>query len=244
MPAAVHIGTSGWHYKHSRGPFYPEKLPGSKMLEFYAQQFDTVELNSTFYRLPPENGVRQWRAGTPDGFCFAAKGSRFLTHMKKLADPATGIERYFKCVDLLGPKLGPVLFQLPPFWERNTARLDEFLAALPPGHSYAFEFRNHSWHCDEIYAVLKRWNAAWCSYHLAGFESSILLTADFTYIRLHGPEGPYQGSYSREALETWARRIEDWRSHLRDIYIYFDNDVGGYAPRDALLLKSLCHTGL
>src|SRR5947209_10102193 len=122
----VHVGTSGWHYRHWRGPFYPEKLPASKMLEFYTRHFDTVELNNTFYRLPLETGLENWRTGTPPRFCFAAKGSRFITHMKKLKDPDIAIGRYFERVDLLRPKLGPIVFQLPPFWELDTEPLETF----------------------------------------------------------------------------------------------------------------------
>jgi uncharacterized protein YecE (DUF72 family) len=186
---AIHIGTSGWHYKHWRGPFYPEKLPASKMLDFYTRHFDTVELNNTFYRLPSENGLDVWRDSTPEGFCFAAKGSRFLTHMKKLKDPAVGIGRFFERVDRLERKLGPIVFQLPPQWEVNAERLATFLENLPPGHRYAFELRNPTWHTREIYGILRRHNAAFCIFEIAGFHSSFEITADFTYVRLHGPGG-------------------------------------------------------
>ena len=128
----IRIGTSGWHYPHWRGVFYPEKLPTSKWLDYYAQHFDTVELNSTFYRLPPETGLDAWRESTPRGFCFAAKGSRFLTHMKKLKDPVPGIAKFFERVDRLERKLGPIVFQLPPWWGVNVERLEAFLDALPP----------------------------------------------------------------------------------------------------------------
>ena len=124
---AIHIGCSGWHYKHWKGPFYPKKLPASKMLEYYTRHFDTVELNSTFYRLPLESGLETWRESTPRNFCFAAKGSRFITHMKKLSDPELAISRYFERVDRLGRKLGPIVFQLPPWWEVNSERLEAFL---------------------------------------------------------------------------------------------------------------------
>ncbi len=238
-PAAIHIGTSGWHYQHWRGPFYPPKLPASKMLEFYTQQFDTVELNNTFYRLPLETGLRSWREDTPKGFCFAVKGSRFLTHMKKLRDPEQGVARFFERVDQLGKKLGPVLFQLPPWWEINLERLEHFVNVLPPGHRYAFELRNPTWHTPEVYRLLHRHNAAFCIFEIAGFASGIEITANFTYIRLHGPGGAYQGSYGGETLEEWAGRIRRWRGELRAIYIYFDNDQAAYAVENALTLKRL-----
>lgn len=238
-PAAIRIGTSGWHYQHWRGPFYPEKLPASKMLDFYTQHFDTVELNNTFYRLPLETGLASWREQTPKGFCFAVKGSRFLTHMKKLKDPGSGIARFFERVDLLGNKLGPVLFQLPPFWDVNGERLEEFLSALPRGHRYAFELRNQSWHTPEVYRILRRHNTAFCIFEIAGFFSGIEVTANFTYLRLHGPGGAYQGSYTGETLEQWAARIRRWRRELRAVYICFDNDQAAYAVENALTLKRL-----
>jgi len=239
MPAPVRIGTSGWHYKHWRGPFYPEKLAASKMLEYYAQHFDTVEVNNSFYRLPPENSLDNWRESTPRAFCFVMKGSRFLTHMKKLKDPEAGIEKFFERADRLGKKLGPVVFQLPPNWGVDAERLEIFLRALPRGHRYAFELRDPSWHTEEIYRLLRRYKAAFCIFEIAGFRSGFEITADFTYVRLHGPEGAYQGSYSNAILKQWADRIDEWRRKLRAIYVYFDNDQAGYAPQNALALKKL-----
>jgi uncharacterized protein YecE (DUF72 family) len=236
---AIYIGTSGWHYPHWRGPFYPEKLPPAKMLDFYAKHFDTVELNNTFYRLAPETAVEQWRTQTPSGFVFAAKGSRFLTHMKKLKDPEAGIAKFFDRVDGLGRKLGPVLFQLPPRWGLDTGRLETFLKALPRGHRYAFELRDTSWHVPEVYRILRRYRAAFCIFDIAGFHSGFEITADFTYVRLHGPGGAYQGSYSGEKLQEWANRIREWQKELRAVYIFFDNDQAAYAVQNALALKKL-----
>jgi len=238
-PAAIHIGTSGWHYQHWRGPFYPEKLPAPKMLQFYTQHFDTVELNNTFYCLPLETGLEQWREQTPKDFCFAVKGSRFLTHMKKLKDAETGIARFFERVDQLEKKLGPVLFQLPPHWEVDCERLEQFLAALPQGHRYAFELRDRSWHTADVYRILRRHNAAFCIFEIAGFYSGIEITANFTYVRLHGPGGAYQGSYPGKTLERWAEQIRQWRRELRAVYVYFDNDQAAYAVENALALKRL-----
>lgn len=235
----IFIGTSGWQYKHWRGPFYPDNLPASKMLDFYAQHFHTVELNNTFYRLPQPNGLNNWRESTPRDFCFAMKGSRFLTHMKKLKDPAAGIERFFERADLLKEKLGPIVFQLPPHWEADAERLDAFLKALPSRHRYAFELRDPTWHSAEIYAILRRHRAAFCIFEIAGFRSGFEITADFTYVRLHGPDGAYQGRYSEAALREWAERIREWQDKLRAIYIYFDNDQSGYAPKNALELAKL-----
>ena len=235
----IRIGTSGWHYKHWLGRYYPEGLPASRMLARYQQDFDTVELNNTFYRLPPSSAVEAWRDTTPANFRFAVKGSRFLTHMKKLKDPEAGLEKFFAPVELLGPKLGPILFQLPPHWEVDTERLESFIHALPQGHRYAFEFRNPTWNGPEVLDTLRRGNAAWCAFHLAGYQSPVEITADFTYVRLHGPGGKYQGSYDDEVLRGWARRIREWSSELSAVYVYFDNDDSGYAPRDALRLREM-----
>jgi uncharacterized protein YecE (DUF72 family) len=209
------------------------------MLSLYAQHFDTVELNNTFYRLPGENGLHHWRESTPPGFCFAAKGSRFITHMKKLSEPEAAVAKFFERVDLLGAKLGPIVFQLPPWWEVNLERLENFLKALPRGHSYAFELRNFSWHTQDVVKLLQRHQAAFCIFDIAGQQSDYLVTADFTYVRLHGPGGAYQGSYSAQALEKWAARILQWRKELRAVYVYFDNDQEAYAIHNALHLKQL-----
>ncbi|HYP14729.1 MAG TPA: DUF72 domain-containing protein [Bryobacteraceae bacterium] len=235
----VRIGCSGWHYKHWKGTFYPAGFPASKMLAFYMERFDTVELNNTFYRLPPEPAVHAWRDSTPPDFLFAVKGSRFLSHMKKFKDPELALERFFARADLLENKMGPILFQTPPFWEVDLDRLAAFLHALPPGNRYTFEFRHPSWHSPDVYELLRRYNAAFCAFDLAGFQSPIEVTADFTYTRLHGPGGPYQGSYSGEALALWAQRIAEWRKTLRAVYLYFDNDMEGYAAHNALELKRL-----
>ncbi len=236
--ASVRIGTSGWHYDHWRGPFYPEKLAASKMLDFYAGRFHTVELNNTFYRLPSAESLANWRQATPKDFCFAVKASRFLTHNKKLKDPENALQNFLPRVEALQKKLGPILFQLPPHWGVNVERLREFLQALPPRHRYVFEFREPSWNTEAVYATLRRHNAAYCIFELDWFQSPLEITADFAYVRLHGPGGKYQGCYSRQTLRQWARRIEGW-SKLRAVYIYFDNDQAGYAARNALELKRL-----
>ena len=235
----VRIGTSGWHYPHWRGPFYPPKFPAAKMLEFYARHFDTVELNNTFYRLPPESAAAEWRRGTPAGFVFAAKGSRFLTHMRKLKDAGPGIEHFFERIQPLGRKLGPIVFQLPPRWHVNAERLDAFLEALPRRRRYAFEFRDPTWHTPEIYGILRRHRAAFCIFEIGGFRSPVEITANFGYVRLHGPGGPYQGSYSRTELRNWTSRLREWECNLKSSYIYFDNDQAGFAANDALTLKQM-----
>jgi uncharacterized protein YecE (DUF72 family) len=209
------------------------------MLAHYIQHFDTVELNNTFYKLPAKTSLLTWRDSTPPHFHFAVKGSRFLTHMKKLNNAEEGLNRFLESVDVLDPKLGPILFQLPPNWELNLDRLAAFLALLPRYRRCAFEFRNPTWNTPSIYELLAQYNMAYCIFDLNGYLSPIQVTADFSYIRLHGPGGKYQGTYSDAALEGWAGKINEWRKKLTAVYVYFDNDDSGYAPRDALRLKAL-----
>jgi uncharacterized protein YecE (DUF72 family) len=193
-----------------------------------------VELNTTFYRLPPPSAPIQWKKSTPPDFHFAAKGSRFLTHMKKLRDAERGVENFFDRIGGLGRKLGPIVFQLPPQWPVDQPRLKSFLEVLPRRRTYAFEFRNPTWNTTGVYDLLAKHNAALCIFHLAGIQSPIELTADFTYIRLHGPGGKYQGSYDKSALQFWADKITAW--NLPASYLYFDNDQAGYAPKNATRL--------
>jgi uncharacterized protein YecE (DUF72 family) len=237
MRCDIRIGTSGWHYRHWLGTFYPSDLPASRMFDYYQRYFDTVELNNSFYRLPTPEAFTCWRASAPQKFRFAVKGSRFLTHNKKLKEPEQALMNLLPRAELLGRKLGPILFQLPPKWKVNVQRLEEFLQALPPQHRYTLEFREPTWNTQAVYDILRRYNAAYCIHELAGFHTPILATANFTYVRLHGPGGKYQGSYSGEKLCEWAERIAAWSRELKAVYVYFDNDDSGYAPRNALELK-------
>src|SRR5215831_13975665 len=173
MAAEVHIGTSGWHYNHWKGPFYPEDLPASEMLSFYVEHFDTVEINNSFYHVPKVKTFKDWRDSTPKKFLFAVKGSRYLTHMKKLKDPKKGLKNLIPKAENLKEKLGPILFQLPPHWKCNPDRLSTFLDALPEKHQYTFELRDPSWHTQDVYDLLKEHNAAFCVYQLGGFESPV-----------------------------------------------------------------------
>jgi len=239
MSCNIRIGTSGFHYKHWKGPFYPAKHPNHKMLEHYLQHFDTVELNNSFYRLPDVSALENWRESTPSNFVFAVKASQFITHKKKLKDPENAIDNFLPRVEHLGKKLGPVLFQLPPKWQVNRERLEALLTILPRVVRFAFEFRETSWMKLEINRVLEHFNAAFCIYELAGYRSALDVTADFTYVRLHGPSGKYQGSYSEERLQAWARQIEQWARQLKAIYVYFDNDQHGYAASNALTLRKM-----
>jgi len=240
----THIGTSGWHYKHWVGPFYPAKLPPAKMLQFYIERFDTVEINNTFYRLPTASAIEGWCRETPPDFCFAVKASRYITHNRKLNDPVNALQKFLPVIEKFGPRLGPILFQLPPLWKLNLERLGQFLEGLPKHHYYAFELRNPTWNVPEVYEVLNRHNAAYCIYELAGYLSPIQITADFAYVRLHGPgANKYQGDYSAKSLCTWATRIEAWRKELKHVFVYFDNDQAAYAAKNALELQAMLKAG-
>jgi uncharacterized protein YecE (DUF72 family) len=240
MTCDIRIGTSGFHYKHWKGPFYPAKTADGKMLEHYVRHFDTVELNNSFYRLPTAEAFDCWRESTPEDFVFAVKASRFITHNKKLKDPENALDNLLPRAAHLGPKLGPILFQLPPHWRVNPERLRALLEILPRDLRYAFEFRELSWITPEVDSILEKFNAAFCIYELAGYHSPIRVTADFTYVRLHGPAaGKYQGSYSDEKLREWAGQIERWSAYLKAVYVYFDNDQHGYAAANAMTLKEM-----
>jgi len=239
MGTDIRIGTSGYHYKHWVGTFYPAKTPPSKMLEYYVLHFDTLELNNSFYRLPTIEAFESWRDATPRNFVFAVKASRFITHNKKLKDPENALDNILPRAEHLGKKLGPVLFQLPPKWRVNRERLEELLTCLPKYHRYAFEFREPSWMNPEIYDVLRKHNAAFCIYELAGFHSPIEVTADLVYVRLHGPGHKYQGSYDDRTLAAWAKRIENWAGRGNSVFVYFDNDQAGFAAENALTLKRM-----
>lgn len=189
----VYIGTSGWHYKHWKGNFYPEGTKDSDQLAYYLKNFQTVEINNSFYRLPSKETFQTWKGAVPDNYIFAIKGSRYITHMKKLNVQRENIEKFFNSTDQLEEKANPILFQLPPNWKMNWERFESFLLQLPQDYRYTFEFRNKTWYDERIYDLLRSKNHAFCLYELAGHHSPKELTADFVYVRLHGPGDKYQG---------------------------------------------------
>ena len=208
------------------------------MFQFYARHFDTVEINNSFYRLPTANTFDTWRESSPRNFLFAVKASRFITHMKKLKEPQSSSEKFFLVAQRLEKKLGPILFQLPPRWKLNTERLASFMEALPPEHKYAFEFRDESWLVPEVFALLRRHNAAFCIHDFADMKVPSEVTAKFAYVRFHGPtSAKYWGEYSDSQLQTWADQMKQWP--VSAVYAYFNNDPGGAAVRNALTLKTL-----
>jgi len=235
----IRIGTSGWSYPHWRGPFYPEGISSAGMLPFYFQRLNTVEINSSFYHLPLGKTFENWRASSPDDFIFAVKASRFITHVKKLTDAAQAVERFLERAVGLGEKIGPLLFQLPPGLKIDPERLRRFLLLLPATCRCSFEFRNPGWFHPEIYSLLSEFRAAFCIYELSGLASPPEITADFVYLRLHGPAGKYRGRYSMEQLRAWCERFDRWAGQSRDVFCYFDNDENGFAPLNALELQRL-----
>jgi uncharacterized protein YecE (DUF72 family) len=235
---AVRIGCSGWNYTHWRGVVYPRGMAASRWLGHYATLFDTVEINTTFYRLPSPSAVGGWVDQTPSDFTFAVKASRFLTHMKRLTDMDQGTRRFYERIEPLidSNKLGPVLWQLPPNFHRNDERLAEALTALPMGR-HAFEFRHPSWFVGDVYELLGRHDVALVIAdrpEVRSFQTHER-TTDFVFLRFH--HGGGDGNYSHQQLGRWARRIEEWR-HRGDVYAYFNNDWAGFAVENGLWMKS------
>lgn len=233
LPDPIHIGTSGWHYGHWEGNFYPEGMDKGSYLSHYCTKFRTVEINNSFYQLPSTETFQDWRDTVPGDFIFSVKASRYITHMKKLKDPAESVQKFLDRLPALQDKLGPILFQLPPNWGSNPERLSSLIEVLPEDLRYAFEFRDRSWFISEIYDILSDADAAFCIYELDGRISPKRITSDLVYLRLHGPDGPYRGQYDDETLGGWADDFRNWCGEGREIYCYFDNDEAGYAAQDA-----------
>jgi uncharacterized protein YecE (DUF72 family) len=234
----VRIGCSGWSYDHWRGVVYPDGLPQRRWLEHYATLFDTVELNATFYRLPRRATVADWVERSPAGFAFAVKTSRYLTHVRRLRDLGRGVDRFYARIEpLLGtPKMGPVLWQLPETFHRDDERLTATLEGAPRSR-HCFEFRHESWFAPEVYELLRRHGAALViGDHPARPFQAHELTADWTYIRFHHGARGRRGNYSEAELDTWARRIAQWRRRV-EVYAYFNNDWEGFAVRNGLALR-------
>jgi len=231
------VGCSGWQYKHWRGNFYPTELPLKRWFEHYASVFDTVEINNSFYRLPEAATFAGWADRAPRGFLFAVKASRFLTHMKKLKDPEEPLERFFSRTRALGRHLGPVLYQLPPGWKLDWERLEHFLHLLPRGVRHVIEFREPSWHTPEVYALLERHRVSLCIHDMPGSATGRLRVGPCVYVRFHGASGRYNGSYPDERLADWAGWLQQSAATGAEVYAYFNNDVGGHAPRNAVTLR-------
>jgi len=238
----VRVGCSGWNYKSWRERFYPRGLAASRWLEFYAERFDTVEINNTFYRLPERSTFADWQRRMPAGFVAAVKASRFLTHMKRLSDPDEPLSRLFSRASALSSKLGPVLYQLPGHFARDCSRLDQFLLALPRvvrnrRLQHVMEFRHPSWYVPEVFALLEKRRVALCLHDKAGSTIAGPFVGPFIYVRFHGTTGHYHGSYDDAALTVWAERLAERARSGQRVFAYFNNDPNAVAVGNALTLR-------
>jgi len=235
----IRIGTSGWYYDHWKGRFYPEKLPKSKWFGYYAQHFDTVEVNNTFYHLPKEQTLKNWHSQVPENFLYSVKANRYITHIKRLKDASDALERFFDAVGLLKENLGPVLYQLPPSLHKDLDLLESFIKLLGKRPSACFEFRHKSWYEDDTFELLEKHDAAFCIHDLAGCETPRIITAQSIYVRFHGTTGRYSGAYTDKMLAGWAEWIQQNAKFVKAVYAYFNNDVSGYAVKNAETLLQL-----
>ena len=232
-----YIGTSGWYYDHWQHLFYPDKLAKAKWLDFYARHFTTVELNNSFYRLPTEQAFAAWHDSSPAGFTFTVKVSRFITHIKRLKDSQEPVDTFVGRAKILGEKLGPLLYQLPPSMHRNDDRLESFLSILPHGLKHVLEFRHESWLDARVFEIMRRYNVGLCVFDMPYSSCPLVATADFAYIRFHGSTGLYSSCYSNDELVDWARRIAGLPSKVKSVYVYFNNDAEAFAVRNAITLR-------
>ncbi|WP_398471134.1 DUF72 domain-containing protein [Tardiphaga sp.] len=236
----VVIGTSGWHYQSWRGAFFPDRLLLKHQLRYYASQFKTTELNGVFYRTPTPDTVKAWASETGDDFVFTWKASKFITHWKRLSLASqNSLDLLENRMSLLGRKAGPILFQLPPQFSADPDRLAAFVKLLDPHRRYCFEFRHSSWYQPAVFRILKQSNIALCLSDHHDAPAPWRRTADFVYIRGHGPSGRYRGHYAAKTLQQWTVRIKSWRKQGCDVFVYFDNDQKSAAPADALKLRRL-----
>ena len=236
---SLHIGTSGWNYAHWKNNFYPADLPQKEWLSFYTKNFNTVELNSSFYHLPKKETFKKWHDNTPGDFIFSVKASRYITHIQKLVDSKESVKKFLDAAVFLKEKLGPVLFQLPPNLNYDNERLENFCKLLPENFSYTFELRNSSWWCDECYDILRSKQISFCFFELGDIISPEIFTSNLIYVRLHGPSGRYKGSYSDNLLKNWDEKFLIWLKEGYNIYCFFDNDEQGFAAKNAKSLVNL-----
>jgi uncharacterized protein YecE (DUF72 family) len=232
------VGCSGWQYKHWRGDFYPDAIPASRWLEYYALHFDTVEINNSFYRLPEAHSFEAWRQRVPPGFLYAVKASRYITHMKKLKESREPVELLFSRVTSLNDALGPVLYQLPPRWPLNLERFKAFLRTLPPQFTHVVEFRDPTWYVEAVFDELNARGVSLCLHDMAGAATGLRLIGPAVYLRFHGP-AKYSGRYPSKRLATIAAWCAERLSERIPLYAYFNNDIGGHAPRDATRFREL-----
>jgi uncharacterized protein YecE (DUF72 family) len=239
IPRDIHVGCSGWVYKHWRGVLYPEGLPQRLWFQRYSEEFDTVEINASFYRVPRPETFESWRDKAPEGFRYAVKVNRFITHLKKLVGVEETLNDFVALSRRLGPALGPLLYQLPPSLKLDLERLEKFLKLIPNDVSNVFEFRDKSWYVPELYDLLDRYGASFCVHDMRGSATERIATGPVAYVRYHGGVGKYWGRYSDEALLNWTDWIVDQSRQGRGVWCYFNNDIHGHAIHDARTLKSM-----
>ncbi len=236
-PRQVRVGTSGWSYRHWRGIFYPDRLPQRRWLAHYMEHFDTVEVNSTFYHLPRESTMDSWREQAPDGFLYALKASRFITHAKLLSGAREALREFVRLARMLQHHLGPILYQLPPRFKRDLRTLEAFLKLLPQDLVSVFEFRDESWYGEDVFELLEEHGACFCAHDMPGIPTPRRGTGPVAYVRFHGPGRRYTGAYPEELLAEWAEWMAGQRQAGRSVHAYFNNDIGGHAVHDA---RALC----
>jgi uncharacterized protein YecE (DUF72 family) len=244
MSGSIRIGCSGWIYRHWRGAFYPEKMAQRRWFAHYAETFETVELNTSFYHLPKPESFAKWRDQAPPGFRYAVKASRFITHMKKLKDCEEPLEVFLGRARNLGEAIGPILYQLPPRWGFNRERIEQFLGLLPTDLIHVFEFREKSWLTEEVLALLDARGVSFCVHDMAGSQTPRWAAGPIAYVRFHGGVGKYWGRYSDETLLGWTDWIVAEARGGRDVWCYFNNDIHAHAIDDALTLRAMVSQAL
>jgi len=237
MAGHIRIGCSGWVYRHWRDVYYPQDLPQKQWFGHYAAEFDTVEINASFYRVPRPETFDQWLAKAPPGFAFAVKVNRFITHMRKLLECSEPAQEFISLARRLGPSLGPLLYQLPPSLKRNDDRLEAFLAGLPPDLEHVVEFRSSDWYAEDVLNLLDRHGIGFVVHDLVGIVSPRWASGRTAYVRFHGTSGKYRGRYSDQQMAEWAEWLVEQRRAGRSSWAYFNNDIGGDALEDARALK-------
>lgn len=238
----IHVGCSGWVYRHWKGGFYPADLPQKRWFERYAGIFDTVEINASFYRVPLASTFHGWRDKAPAGFRYAVKVNRFITHMKKLMDCEQPLADFIALARPLGDSLGPLLYQLPPSLHKDSGRLEAFLQRLPADLEHVVEFRHPSWYDEQVLALLDRFGVGFVAHDLVGLVSPRWASGRTAYVRFHGTGGKYRGRYGDAQMQDWARWLLDQRLAGRSAWAYFNNDIGGDAIQDALALKAVARS--
>lgn len=240
-PGSIHIGTSGWSYQHWKKIFYPDNLPQAEWLQFYSNRFNTTEINTSFYHLPSAEKIGGWKQKVPAGFFFCPKMSRYLTHMKKLNDAREVMLPFFDAFTILKRRLGPVLVQLPPSLKFNDEKAEIFYKVCKkhfPYYRFAMEVRHKSWLADESIALMKKYKMTFViSQSGAGFPYGQFVTAPDVYIRFHGPGALYASGYSEHQLQEFYKQMMEWKKAGHHVWVYFNNDINGYAFKNALRLK-------